>query len=321
MAKTTVVIPNYNGMKYLKDCLDSLKLCQPQDFKVVVSDDGSTDGSIELLRNEYQWVRLLTSEKNTGFAAAVNRGIKASETDYCLLLNNDTRVEPDFVAALQRAIEADEKIFSVSAKMVRMDDPDKIDGAGDYYCALGWAFACGTDKKASDYNKPREIFSACGGASIYRRDVLIDIGLFDEEHFAYLEDVDVGYRARIKGYINMYEPSAVCLHAGSGFSGSRYNEFKLNFSSRNNIYIICKNMPLLQQLINLPFLMAGFFLKFLFFTKKGFGFKYLKGLFRGLKLGYSRIGRVKKVRFSFKNLPSYIKIQLELWANIIRFFA
>ncbi len=318
---TTVIIPNYNGMKYIGACLESLKASGDDGLKVIVVDDGSTDGGPEFVRTSYPEIKLITHETNRGFAASVNTGIRAADTKYVLLLNNDTTVREHFAANLERAIDSDESIFSVSAKMLKMDDPDIMDGAGDHYSALGWAFAYGKGRKAAGYDRKSSIFSACGGAAIYRRDILNELGLFDERHFAYLEDVDVGYRARIEGYKNMYAPEAVVLHAGSGFSGSRYNEFKVSLSSRNSTYLICKNMPLLQQILNLPFLMLGFGIKIIFFILKGYGGTYIKGIFRGISMGYDREGRSKHVRFRFRNLGNYAAIQLQLWINILRRFA
>lgn len=319
--KTTVVIPNYNGIEYLKACLDSLRKCIPQDFKIIVVDNGSTDGSPEYVTAKYPEIQLIPLSENTGFAAAVNRGIEAANTEYVILLNNDTVADEHFVKALETALDNDEKIFSASAKMIDMHNPDVIDGAGDYYCALGWGFAYGKGKdRDSNCNCRRNIFSACAGAAIYRRDILKDIGMFDEAHFAYLEDVDVGYRGRINGYRNIFEPEAVVLHAGSGSSGSRYNEFKINLSSRNSVYLIWKNMPLLQWVINLPFLITGFGIKTLFFILKGYGGVYIKGLCKGIALSFSRTGFERKVRFKFSNLGNYIRIQLELWLNIVRRF-
>lgn len=144
------------------------------------------------------------------------------------------------------------------------------------------------------------------------------IGLFDENHFAYLEDIDIGYRALIYGYRNYYCHGAVVYHAGSGFSGSRYNKFKIDLSAKNSIYLVYKNMPLLQQLLNLPFLLAGFLIKWLFFLKKGFGTVYVKGLVKGFSLCFSQKGREKKVPFLGKNLPNYVFIQIQLWWNMIR---
>lgn len=317
--KTTVIIPNYNGKEYLKQCLQSLGQCEPADFHIIVVDNGSTDGSVELLKREYAHVEAIFLRENTGFASAVNRGLEQTKTPYAILLNNDTTVEKDFVSKMEMALEMHKNAFSVSARMLMMQKPEVLDGAGDLYCALGWAFALGKGKTAVDhYTKPARIFSSCGGAVIYRMNVFQRIGLFDENHFAYLEDVDIGYRAKIYGYENFYEPSAICYHAGSGFSGSRYNEFKINLSSRNSIYLILKNMPLLQILINLPFLLLGYMTKVAFFAKKGFGYNYGKGLLNGFLLYFSKEGKSHKVPFQFRNLPHYLQIEWELIFNIFR---
>ena len=314
--KTTVVIPNYNGIKYLADCLDSLRDQTAGDFNILVVDNGSTDGSYELL-SDYPEVKVIRFEENKGFCGAVNAGIKAAETEYVILLNNDTKAQKTFVEKMEAAIRKNEKIFSVSARMLNMYEPELIDDAGDLYCALGWSFARGKDRKATEYNVPRKIFSACGGAAIYRMSVFEKIGYFDERHFAYLEDLDIGYRAKINGYYNVYEPDAEVLHAGSSFSGSRYNEFKVNLSSANNIYVIGKNMPVIQILINLPFLLAGFTIKIFFFILKGMGITYIKGLGRGIKMCLDKEGRRAHVPFKFRNFGNYVYIQIELWWNIV----
>ena len=200
--------------------------------------------------------------------------------------------------------------------MVQYHDRDKLDDAGNYYCALGWSFARGRGRDIHAYEKEEKIFAACAGAAIYRKKILDQIGLFDEEHFAYLEDVDIGYRARIYGYENWYAPKAVVYHVGSGTSGSRYNQFKTRYSSRNNVYLVYKNMPFLQILLNLPFLAAGFVVKFLFFAVKGMGREYLAGI----KNGFSISRKDRKVPFTLKHLKNYCRIQLELWRNILRRF-
>ena len=156
------------------------------------------------------------------------------------------------------AIRRHKNAFSCAARMVQYHDRDKLDDAGNYYCALGWSFARGKGKNIDLYQKEEKIFSACGGAAIYRKKIMEKIGYFDEEHFAYLEDTDIGYRARIYGYENWYAPDAVVYHVGSGTSGSRYNHFKTRYSSRNNIYLIYKNMPLLQIILNSAVSGSGF---------------------------------------------------------------
>lgn len=319
--KTTVVIPNYNGIKYLQNCIKSLLAAKEKgDFHILVVDNGSTDGSLEAAR-EYEgrgMLELVALSRNTGFCKAVNEGIRRSRTPYVLLLNNDTEVTADFVKELETFMDARPEAFSVSSKMLSLKEPGIIDDCGDLYCALGWAFGLGKGKNASFYEKDAPVFAACGGASLYRRAAFAKTGLFDENHFAYLEDIDIGYRALIYGYRNYFCHNAVVYHAGSGFSGSRYNKFKIDLSAKNSIYLVYKNMPLLQMILNLPFLFAGFFIKWLFFVKKGFGKDYLKGLGRGLSLCFSKKGKEKKVPFSRKRLWNYVFIQIQLWWNIVR---
>ena len=315
---TSVVIPNYNGIRYLKNCLLSLQKCEGEDFEVIVVDNGSTDGS-DLLPDSLKLnVRLIKLNENTGFAHAVNVGIREAKGEYVILLNNDTEVTGGFVSNLTGALKNNRNAFSASAMMVDMNNREVLDGAGDYYCALGWAFAYGKGKKTEECDKGRKIFSSCAGACIYDKAKLEITGLFDELHFAYLEDVDLGYRARIAGFDNIYEPAAVVYHAGSGFSGSRYNEFKIKLSSRNSVYLILKNMPLLQLIINLPFIVFGYLIKTLFFVLKGYGKVYLKGLLDGFKLYFSKEGHKNKVRFKLSNLKNYFIIEIELLVNIFR---
>lgn len=312
--EVSVVIPNFNGIAFLDSVLGSLEGQTERNFEVIFVDNGSTDGSCSFVAANYPWVHLIELSENFGFCRAVNEGIRAAKAPYVLLLNNDTEVAENFVEEMLAAIKRHENAFSCAARMVQYHDRDRIDDAGNYYCALGWAFARGKAKDVHRYEKEEKIFAACGGAAIYRKKILDKIGLFDEEHFAYLEDTDIGYRARIQGYENWYAPRAIVYHVGSGTSGSRYNQFKTRYSSRNNVYLIYKNMPLLQILLNLPFLIAGFGIKLLFFAVKGMGREYIAGIKNGFTISH----KGKKVPFELKNLPNYLKIQVELWVNMFR---
>ena len=312
MSEVTVIIPNYNGIKYIKDCLDSL-LVQTMKADITVVDNASTDGSNDVIKN-YGEVKLIELADNYGFCRAVNEGLAAATTKYVILLNNDTKAEPDFVEELFKAIDKHDDTFSVASKMLQMNNPGRIDSAGDLYCALGWAFSLGKDQKSSRYDNESVIFSACGGASIYRKDLFEQIGYFDELHFSYLEDVDVGYRARIMGYVNRYTPKAVVYHAGSASTGSRYNPFKVRLAARNSWYVIYKNMPALQIIINLPLFLIGFGIKALFFILKGYGREYLSGM----KRGYLMCVEGRKYPFDRAFIGNYCRIQLELWVNIFR---
>ena len=348
--QTTVVIPNYNGIKYIEGCLDSL-LGGTMVPEIIVVDNASTDGSRELIEEKYPQVLLLKLSANTGFCHAVNAGIHLTRTRYVILLNNDIRADERFVEELHAAISQDGRAFSAQAKMLSMNEPDTIDDAGDLYCAFGWAFARGKGAPAAKYNHKGRIFSSCAGAAIYRMSVFEEIGLFDERHFCYLEDVDICYRAKIFGYRNLYAPKAVVYHAGSAATGSRHNPFKEEMTAGNNFYLLYKNMPALQYGLNLPLIKAGIAIKRSYFDKKGLKEPYEKGLLRGEllcarameqeelereELPYKKdsipkeaglssydeaqekvkpLYLAQKVPFLWGNLPNYVKIQLELWGN------
>lgn len=312
-AEVTIIIPNYNGKELLRNCIKTLEKQTCPDFKLLVVDNGSTDGSVEL-RSEVLDLEMVALKENTGFCGAVNIGIRHTKTPYFILLNNDTETEPAFVEELLSGIRESERIFSCGAMMIDYKRREIIDNAGDYYTALGWAVARGKGKMLCDFSKKKEVFSCCGGAAIYRTDVINEIGYFDEKHFAYLEDVDMGYRARINGYRNFYIPKARVYHVGSATTGTRYNEKKVFLAARNSMYLIYKNMPLLQWLLNLPFILFGILIKALFFQRKGLAKEYLCGI----KAGLCGLSGCRKVKFHIRHLGNYVSIQIALWLNIFR---
>ena len=309
MKSITIVIPNYNGMKFLQGCLDSLRRQTDRDFETVMIDNGSTDESVAYVRANYPEVKIRAYHRNTGFCGAVNAGIRLSASPYVLLLNNDVVCGPDMVKELHRAIRERKDTFSCCAKLIGLYDPTKLDDAGDYYSALGWAFARGKGQSSSLYDREEKVFACCAAAAIYRRDILEKIGLFDERHFAYLEDIDIGYRAQVYGYSNRYIPSAIVYHAGSGTSGSRHNAFKVKLAARNGIWVIFKNMPLWQIALNAPLLIAGIAIKWVYFSRKKLGKDYLAGLSEGFR-------ELPKIsRAPAGHTEAYLNIQLQLWKN------
>ncbi len=306
MKNVTVIIPNYNGIGFLRDCIEALEKQTYRDFDLVVVDNGSSDGSAEWLSEK--GIATISMGENTGFSRAVNVGIRQAKTPYVILLNNDTVAEPGFVGALVKAAGRSEKIFAVSSRMIQLYHKELMDSAGDMYCLLGWAYQRGVGQSSKGYRRVREVFSACAGAAIYRRQVFEEIGYFDEKHFAYLEDLDVCYRAKIFGYHNLYCPQAVVYHVGSGTSGSKYNDFKVRLAARNNLYVIYKNMPWPQLLVNSPGLLTGILLKYGFFKKIGFKKAYVEGLKEGIRT----VGACKKAAFRREHLENYLAIQWEL---------
>lgn len=309
MKKVTVVIPNYNGLAFMEPCFAALSMQISHDFEILVVDNGSTDGSVEWLK-EHEIPSIFLPE-NTGFSGAVNVGIRAAKTPYVILLNNDTEPDCHYVGEMIKAIERSPKIFSVSSKMIQLHRRELMDDAGDLYSILGWAFQRGVGQPSGGYRKACRVFAACAGAAIYRREVFEEIGYFDEMHFAYLEDIDVGYRARIAGYDNVYCPTAVVYHVGSGTSGSRYNSFKVKLAARNNVYLIYKNMPGPQLALNLLPIAVGTAVKYAFFRRLGFGPDYLAGLKEGITTAH----KCRRVPWEAKNRRNYLAIQWELIAG------
>ena len=316
MAEVTIIIPNYNGKALLENCIRTLERQTCQNFRLLVVDNGSTDGSASV-RSETLDMEVIALNENTGFCGAVNLGIRRSDTPYVLLLNNDTETDERFVEEMLKGIKKSDRIFSCGAQMLDFRRRDVIDNAGDLYTLFGWAVARGKGKPAADFSKEKDVFSCCGGAVIYRRELLAQTGLLDERHFAYLEDVDLGYRARLMGYRNRYIPAAKVYHVGSATTGTRYNEKKVYLAARNSMFVIYKNMPLLQLLFNLPFLLAGVLIKWLFFVKKGFGRAYLRGIGAGL----AGCRSCRKVRFVSGRLWRYVTLEWEIFANIFRLFS
>ena len=193
MYKATIVIPNINGKGWLKDSIESVYAQTEQNFQLIVVDNGSTDESLEQARSYCSRANftLIENGTNTGFSHAVNQGIAMAESEYVVLFNNDAFAEPQWLAELIRTAETDPKIFAVQSLMIRHFDRELADDAGDYVTWMGFACKTGDGRRASRYTRQKRIFSACGGAALYRKSILDEIGGFDENFFAYFEDVDL----------------------------------------------------------------------------------------------------------------------------------
>lgn len=309
MKEVGILIPNYNGLHFMEACMKALQK-QGMEYDLLVVDNASTDGSVEYLQKNQ--IPTIFSDTNLGFAGGVNLGLRHMKNPYIILLNNDTEVFPDFVKQLYLAITEAKDIFSVSPMMIQMLHPEYIDDAGDGLNILGFAYQRGVGERLQGYSKKKEVFSACAGASIYRRDILEEIDYFDEMHFAYLEDIDIGFKARLLGYRNLYEPSAKVYHYGSGTSGSKYNAFKVKLAARNHIYLHYKNLTNVQLVLHFLPLLVGILIKYLFFVKKGFSKEYIDGLKEGL------VTRHQCKRFVDRKLKwrSILKVEAWLWGGL-----
>jgi len=251
--RVTVVIPNWNGKDLLGPCLESLNRQTFQDFEVIVVDNGSTDESAALLQKYFPQVKLIRLEKNYGFSAAVNVGIAASYSPYIALLNNDTEVHSSWLKELLEALEANPKAGSAASKILFSHDRSLINTAGDEWSVFGVAYQRGNNcRDDPKYNRLCFVFSACACAALYRRDVLNRVGLFDESFFAYMEDVDLGFRIQLAGYLCLYVPSATVYHKHQQTS-SRIPHLRDHWTERNKLLVLLKDMPCAAFLLTLPF--------------------------------------------------------------------
>ncbi len=318
--KATVVIPNLNGAGWLRDSIESIWAQTEQDFELIVVDNGSADESLAIARSYVgrPGYTLIENGRNTGFSHAVNQGIRAAKGDYVALFNNDAFAEPDWLARLIDAAEAEPRAFAVQCLMIRHFQRDLADDAGDYVTLFGWACKRGDGLYWRRYQKPGRIFSACGGASLYRRAVFEEIGLFDENFFAYFEDVDISWRANNRGYKNLYCPAARCYHICGATTGAvRYNPFKSVQSGRNSILLPWKNMPLAMFIVNFPFLLFGYLLKILVFGLRGFWTPYIQGAGEAFRM----MPRLEKPRFRWRDLPNYLLMEVWMAANCFTYAA
>lgn len=315
--KVSVVTPNYNGEKFIKTYFESLNQDSEYIGEVIIVDNGSTDKSKEYIKNNtFNFpVNLIENTENLGFSPAVNQGIKNANYEYVFSLNNDTEVEKGSIKQLVDLISSSEDIFSVQAKMLQFNNKDLIDDVGDEYNLLAWTKKIGENHKSSEFSEVCEIFSSCAGAAMYRKSLLGEVGFFDDNFFAYMEDVDLALRSRINGYRNLLCPQAIVYHIGSATSGSRYNEFKVKLAARNNVWVVYKNIPIPFKILNFIFLFFGFLIKYLFFLRKGFGSIYLSGIKEGLRTR----NKIDKVKFEWKNTKNYFKIEYRLIINTFKF--
>jgi GT2 family glycosyltransferase len=243
MAIATLVIPTWNGRHLLDVCLAALRFQTWRDFAIVVVDNGSTDGTVAWMQECHPAVQVIGNGENRGFAAAVNQGIRASDSRYIVTLNNDTEPEPGWLAALVAAAENEPTVGMCASKMLFADRSAIINSTGICLdrAGIAWDRRGGELDDASEV-EPVEVFGPCGGAALYRRAMLDEIGLFDEDFFAYLEDVDLAWRARRAGWRCLFVPTARVFHRHSATSkeGSPFKSYQLG---RNKVWLIAKNYP------------------------------------------------------------------------------
>lgn len=243
--KVYLVVLNWNGKDFVRECLDSLTK-QTHKAEIIVVDNGSVDGSLELIEKNYPKIHLIKEKKNRGFAGGVNIGIRyaiGKGADAVALFNNDAVADKDWLKNLVVALEGSPETGIATCRLMRKDKK-RIDSTGDLYTIWGMPFPRGRDQKFSKVFAEREfVFGASGGASLYRTKMLKEIGVFDEKFFAYYEDVDISFRAQLADWKVLYEPSSIAYHA-VGASSERIHGFATVQSMKNLPILFWKNMPL-----------------------------------------------------------------------------
>ena len=238
----SVVIVTWNGRQHLDTCLSAVAAQQGVESETILVDNGSTDGTVDYVRNRYPWVRLVALPVNRGFAGGNNAGVHEARGRLIALLNNDTAAAPDWLRELVTGIDEASGFALVTSRIVYMHDPSTIDSAGDGMLRWGGAFKRHHGGPAHLADESGEVFGVCGAACAMPKAVFDELGGFDDDFFASHEDVDLSYRARLLGYRCRYIASAIVRHRGSATLG-RTSAVSVFHGQRNLEWLYLKNTP------------------------------------------------------------------------------
>jgi GT2 family glycosyltransferase len=294
----SVVVLNWNGVKVLEKCLKSLMLQTFRPLETIVVDNASTDGSVDFIKNRYPDIKLIVNERNLGFGGGNNVGILSSEGRYIMMLNNDTRLDPKCIEELKGSLEKDRRYGACASKILLEYEDNLIDAAGIVVCPDGLSIGRGRLEKGDLYDEEAEVFFASDCACLYRREMLEDIGLYDEDFFAYADETDMGWRAQLAGWKCIYNPKAIVHHFHSASSGT-YSSFKAFLVERNRIWVALKNFPV-------SLLIFGQFYTFWRYVLQAYGAFTGKGAAGRFTSDFSKIELVKVL----------VKIYLSIWKSI-----
>jgi GT2 family glycosyltransferase len=299
----SVVVLNWNGERVIQTCLESLRAQTYRPLEILVVDNASTDGSVALIRNQFPEIKLIVNERNLGFGGGNNVGIRSARGRYLMMLNNDTRLVPRCIEELKRSLEKDARYGACASKILLEDEPNPIDAAGIVVCPDGLSIGRGRLEHADRYDEEVEVFFASDCACLYRREMLEEIGLYDEDFFAYADETDMGWRARLAGWKCIYSPEAIVYHCHSASTGS-YSPFKAFLVERNRIWVAIKNFPLSLMVVGQGYTFWRYLLQaYGAFTGRGAAGRFTSD--------FSKLALVKillKVYFSvLKSLPSVLK--------------
>ncbi len=281
MAAFTAIVVNWNGEQLLPECLESLSHQSLDGLEILLVDNGSTDGSLDLVRSRFPKVRLLALSENRGFAAGNNRGIEASSGEFVALLNNDAVADYHWAEHLLAAAH-DSRVGIVASRVLLYSDRERLDSAGDGMTTVGVGYKRGHLVSCGSFASAGSVFGASGCAMLLRRSMLAEIGLFDEDFFLLSEDSDLSFRAQLRGWTCLYAPNAVVYHRLNASIG-KFSRSHVFYGQRNVEYVYFKNMPGRLVWKYLPSHLLNAILALLYFGAKGRLAGYLAGKFDFLK--------------------------------------
>ena len=308
----SIVIPNWNGRKYLGNCIDSLMKQSHNNLEIIVVDNASADDSVEYLQNNFPDVKVIKHSRNLGFGAANNAGIRAARGKYLVMLNNDTILEPRCIEELRNSIDKDEKFGACASKILLEHEDNLLDVAGIAVCLDGLSIGRGRLESGDKFDDEEEVFFASDCACLYKKEMLDDIGLtnevYDEDFFAYADETDMGWRAQLAGWKCIYNPQAVVYHLHSA-SFSNYSSFKAFLVERNRIWVAVKSFPVSLLILGIFYTMLRYFYQALgALIGKGAAGKFTK---EANKLELIKI-LIKANISAFLGLPKMLKKRREI---------
>jgi GT2 family glycosyltransferase len=276
MPETSVIIANWNGKHFLHDCLNAMRHQTFRDFETILVDNGSTDGSAEYVRTQFPEVRLLPLAENLGFTGGNIAGYAQANGNIVVLLNNDTEAHPNWLEEIHQASLTYPDAGSFASKMMYFDDRGRVENCGFDLSIAGATVDLGRDEvDGPDWNQPRYVFGACGGAVAYRRRMLEDVGFLDPAFVMIYEDADLSFRAQLRGYKCVYVPGAIVYHRYRVTIGKAPRR-QVFYSQRNIEFVYLKNMPLALILRSAPQRLLYELGAAVYFKKKGTGFAFFQ---------------------------------------------
>lgn len=311
----SLVIPNFNGINELKTLFESLSLQTFRDFKVILVDNGSSDSSVDFTEKYYPDYTVIKLESNYGFSKAVNIGIihslKEKDTEYIVLLNNDIEISNNFIEMGIKTFEEIKDAGFIAVKMLNFFERDKIDDTGDFIKSKGGSPVVRGrgEKDTGQYDKPEYVFGACAGAAFYRKELFLKEGMFDEDFFAYLEDVDLSFRFQLAGYKCYYNPKIICYHK-RGETTKKFSGWETYYSEKNLVSLRLKNYPLEIYLKYSPLFFISRvrrFIKFFLYYPRGVFASAFKGYMKGLSEIPSALRKRRKIQHNRKVSSEYIE--------------